>query len=79
MNDASDNFDEQNETTDAIEPEVVLDLTEDGNAVDVEDEEDDGPRETPAWEKPGRWYVVHTQSGYEKKVEVNLKIGRAHV
>ena len=72
MNDASDNLDEQNETTDAIEPEVVLDLTEDGTAVDDEDAEDDGPRETPAWEKPGRWYVVHTQSGYEKKVEVNL-------
>ncbi|MSO32265.1 MAG: transcription termination/antitermination factor NusG [Ilumatobacteraceae bacterium] len=23
--------------------------------------------------KPGSWYVVHTQSGYEKKVEHNLK------
>jgi transcription termination/antitermination protein NusG len=22
---------------------------------------------------PGRWYVVHTQSGYEKKVKQNLE------
>jgi transcriptional antiterminator NusG len=25
------------------------------------------------WTKPGRWYVVHTQSGYEKKVTANLE------
>lgn len=24
------------------------------------------------WTRPGRWYVVHTQSGYEKKVTANL-------
>jgi transcriptional antiterminator NusG len=24
------------------------------------------------WTKPGQWYVVHTQSGYEKKVTANL-------
>ncbi len=51
-----------------IEPDVVLDLTDDAS-----DEDDDAPAETPAWAKPGKWYVVHTQSGYEKKVEINLK------
>jgi transcriptional antiterminator NusG len=25
------------------------------------------------YEKPGKWYVVHTQSGYEKKVKSNLE------
>ena len=50
-----------------IEPDVVLDLTDDAS------EEDEAPAETPAWAKPGKWYVVHTQSGYEKKVEINLK------
>lgn len=52
-----------------IEPDVVLDLTDDATDVDQDDE----PTETPAWAKPGKWYVVHTQSGYEKKVDLNLK------
>ena len=56
------------EVIDAIEPDVVLDLTDDAS-----DDEDSEPTETPAWAKPGKWYVVHTQSGYEKKVELNLK------
>ncbi len=56
------------DVVEAIEPDVVLDLTD-----DVAEEEDDEPAETPAWAKPGKWYVVHTQSGYEKKVEINLK------
>jgi transcriptional antiterminator NusG len=30
------------------------------------------PVESP-FERPGRWYVVHTQSGYEKKVKQNLE------
>jgi transcriptional antiterminator NusG len=25
------------------------------------------------WTRPGRWFVVHTQSGYEKKVKQNLE------
>lgn len=37
---------------------------------------DEGPT-PPAFEspydRPGRWYVVHTQSGYEKKVKQNLE------
>ena len=58
------------EAIEAIEPDVVLDLTDD--VADVE-AEDDTPTETPAWAKPGKWYVVHTQSGYEKKVDLNLR------
>lgn len=53
---------------DAIEPDVVLDLTD-----DAPEEESEEVTETPAWAKPGKWYVVHSQSGYEKKVELNLK------
>jgi len=53
---------------DIVEPDVVLDLTDDAS-----DEDSDAPTETPAWAKPGKWYVVHSQSGYEKKVEINLK------
>jgi transcriptional antiterminator NusG len=64
----SDDIQDILETPDAVEPDVVLDLTD-----DVSDE-DEAPEEEvePAWAKPGKWYVVHTQSGYEKKVELNL-------
>ncbi|MEI7754743.1 MAG: transcription termination/antitermination protein NusG [Actinomycetota bacterium] len=31
----------------------------------------DEPEDDP-WTKPGSWYVVHSQSGYEKKVTANL-------
>jgi transcriptional antiterminator NusG len=30
-------------------------------------------RRDSAFDKPGSWYVVHTQSGYEKKVQQNLE------
>ena len=32
---------------------------------------DDADEDDP-WTRPGSWYVVHTQSGYEKKVTANL-------
>ncbi len=45
-----------------------------GDAVDAEDliEEPPAPVESP-YDRPGRWFVVHTQSGYEKKVKQNLE------
>jgi transcriptional antiterminator NusG len=51
--------------SDTSELEVeTFDLTEEA---EVEAEPVDDP-----WTRPGRWYVVHTQSGYEKKVTANL-------
>jgi len=48
--------------------------------VEVLDEDDlfdgDGepaPVRESAYDRPGGWYVVHTQSGYEKKVKQNLQ------
>ena len=38
---------------------------------DDEDEEEERP-ESP-FDRPGRWYVVHTYSGYENKVKGNLE------
>jgi transcriptional antiterminator NusG len=32
----------------------------------------DEPAEPSPYDRPGRWYVVHTQSGYENKVKQNL-------
>lgn len=60
--------------TDNATPDVVLDLTLDAVVdADAEEEQEDEQVEEQPWMKPGSWYVVHTQSGYEKKVEHNLK------
>jgi transcription termination/antitermination protein NusG len=45
---------------------------------DEEDEDDEDEEEETAYvpspyDRPGRWYVVHTYSGYENKVTSNLK------
>ena len=67
--------------TKASEPDLVLDATdgqeaaeEDGELggwVRDEDEEEPLPVESP-YDRPGRWYVVHTYSGYENKVRSNM-------
>ncbi len=31
------------------------------------------PKHVSPYDRPGRWFVVHTQSGYEKKVKQNLE------
>ncbi len=38
---------------------------------EAEGDADAAPIDDP-WTRPGQWYVVHTQSGYEKKVTANL-------
>jgi transcription termination/antitermination protein NusG len=43
---------------------------------EVEAEREPEPLDHP-WTRPGKWYVVHTQSGYEKKVKSNLE-ARTH-
>jgi transcriptional antiterminator NusG len=48
----------------AVEPEVVEDA--------VEDEVVEAPPLSP-YDLPGAWYVVHSYSGYEKKVKANLE------
>ena len=64
----------------AAEPDLVLDATagadadgELGGWVKDEDEDDEEivPVESP-YDRPGRWYVVHTYSGYENKVRSNM-------
>ncbi|MGH9092476.1 MAG: transcription termination/antitermination protein NusG [Acidimicrobiales bacterium] len=38
-----------------------------------DDDEDEEPYAPSPYDRPGRWYVVHTYSGYENKVSSNLK------
>jgi transcriptional antiterminator NusG len=69
----------------AGEPDLVLDATADGDGAGDDGSadaglggwggDDDGeeivPVESP-YDRPGRWYVVHTYSGYENKVRSNM-------
>ncbi len=60
------------DTAPESEAEVAFDLTAEADAaVDTDDEPDEVIVDDP-WTRPGKWYVVHTQSGYEKKVSANL-------
>ena len=59
-------------------PDLVLDATDDQQGEVAlggwgEDDEDQEivPVESP-YDRPGRWYVVHTYSGYENKVRSNM-------
>jgi transcriptional antiterminator NusG len=55
------------ETTEAAEP------AEPGAAVISAEELLERPPAESPYDRPGRWFVVHTQSGYEKKVKQNLE------
>ena len=61
---------EEPETSSAENPEV------DSSAVideeELFEEEDLTPKKESPYDRPGRWFVVHTQSGYENKVKQNL-------
>lgn len=50
------------------EPDATFDLGDDVDAEAGAEEIYDNP-----WLRPGAWYVVHSQSGYEKKVKANLE------
>lgn len=61
----------------AVEPEAQSpdESSGAGEAVDAEEllAEAAAPAVESPYDRPGRWYVVHTQSGYEKKVKQNLE------
>ncbi len=64
--DAADPADDAEVVADIEEVEVVP-ADGDAESADADAESADDP-----WTRPGEWYVVHTQSGYEKKVTANL-------
>ena len=51
------------EAVDGAEPEIVSEV----------DEEPPAPKIESPYDRPGRWYVVHTYAGYEQKVRGNLE------
>jgi transcriptional antiterminator NusG len=74
--------DDLTELTEAEPADTALEIADstDGDPTDAEPvaetveaiEADDAVDEDDPWTRPGKWYVVHTQSGYEKKVTANL-------
>jgi transcriptional antiterminator NusG len=60
------------ELTETAADETVAD---EFDVVDADDflEQEARPKVQSAYDRPGRWFVVHTQSGYEKKVKQNLE------
>lgn len=60
--------------TDDMTPEVIdlrdqATIDSENSAEDLEEE----VVEISPWNKPGQWFVVHSQAGYEKKVQANLE------
>lgn len=63
------------EAAEADAPEAS-DTVAEAEVADAEsDEVEEAPRPKPQspYDRPGRWYVLHTQSGYENKVKQNLE------
>jgi transcriptional antiterminator NusG len=75
--DATEAADADEPAASSDEPEAAADDEAEPaeDAVDAEDllEEVAAPKVESPFDRPGRWYVVHTQSGYEKKVKQNLE------
>ena len=55
--------------TEGVATEDVI--VEDGFVDVIEEEQAPPPPESP-FDRPGKWFVLHTQSGYENKVRQNL-------
>jgi transcriptional antiterminator NusG len=60
----------------SAEEAAASDAADEGSAVEVVDEAgnvvEDAPEVDDPNKRPGKWFVVHTQSGHEKKVTANL-------
>jgi transcription termination/antitermination protein NusG len=71
--DTDDGSGTEAETDEALAP--TDGTVADAEAIDVEELMEEvarPPRQSP-YDKPGDWFVLHTQSGYEKKVKSNLE------
>ena len=64
-----DSADDADDTDDA---DVVAELESAEEIGELDETAAEGADADDPWTRPGEWYVVHTQSGYEKKVTANL-------
>ena len=70
--------DASNEVDDGSVQTIDPELGQEPNSADEEVLNEDEllepvEEEISAYDRPGKWFVVHTQSGYEKKVKQNLE------
>ena len=70
--------DASNEVDDGSVQTIDPELGQETNSADEEVLNEDEllepvEEEISAYDRPGKWFVVHTQSGYEKKVKQNLE------
>ncbi|MGI9119178.1 MAG: transcription termination/antitermination protein NusG [Acidimicrobiales bacterium] len=61
------------DSADAPTAEVAATEAELPEIIDAEDLIVETPRRQSPYDRPGSWYVVHTQSGYENKVKSNVE------
>ncbi|RKR73095.1 transcription termination/antitermination protein NusG [Frondihabitans australicus] len=60
----------------ADDAEAAIEATEDEEEVDEEDEAEVDPYEAFRYElrgKPGKWYVIHSYAGFERRVKQNIE------
>lgn len=64
----------EEEETEAEAPEIAeeAEASEEPEAAAEPEEEQPAPRAISPYDRPGRWFVLHTQSGYENKVRSNI-------
>jgi transcriptional antiterminator NusG len=67
----ADDLASDTDADDSDETEATDESDDDGESADAEAEEVEEVDDPTT--RPGQWYVVHTQSGYEKKVTANLE------
>jgi transcription termination/antitermination protein NusG len=56
-----------------VDADAAVEVADEGAdaSADATDAAEEAEEDDP-WTRPGEWFVVHTQSGYEKKVTANL-------
>lgn len=74
--DAGDDTDDVGDADVEASDDAAL-LDEDLLDEDLLEEELPAPKPESPYDRPGKWYVLHTQSGYEKKVRQNIEARRA--
>lgn len=72
LDDADVSLDEQVDVTFDLSTEASEPSDADAATTESEADHEEAVVVDDPWTRPGQWYVVHTQSGYEKKVTANL-------